>query len=214
MALTNVQIYSPQKLGFNVVIDVVEQSATYDPESDADAANPKSWDESVWQGKINMVNTVKVTKDTDNDETEGFDRHTLNRLKEKNTRVTATSYEFELTRTNLLIDALYHGVPNPTSAEALASMSAESENGMPIHATDNPYVPMVMRVQKYSSTTRKLLNTEYFYCNLLTTGEVSYDGKIHKPTMTAELVPSKWNRQYNTVDWTKQTEEEETTTGE
>lgn len=214
MAYTKIDIFHPHKEGYNVVLDIVEQNALRDPESTAETANPKSWEESVWVGEINMVNTVKMTKDTDNDETEGFDRHTTTRIKEKNTRITATSYEFELTRTNLLVDALAHGIPNPTSDEALAGMSADSTDGAPIFATDNPYVPVCIRVKVYSSTTRKLAWTEYFYAQLLTTGEVSFDGKIHKPVLTAELQTSKWNRKYNTADHTGQVEEEETTTEE
>lgn len=206
MALSKIDVFQPQKFGINVVLDMVEQTGDIYPENTDEAANPRTWEDSVWKGKINMVNTVQITKNTDNDETMGYDRHTGNRITETNTRITGRTYEFSLTRTCVLFDAINRGIPNPTSDDALAAMSADSENGVPIYATDNPYVPMVLRIQRYSSTTRQLLSTEYLYCNVMATGEENYDGKILQPTITAEVQASTWNRAYNEKAFTKQTE--------
>lgn len=199
-----IDIYQKKVTPLNATLDIIEQDATYYPENTDSAADLKEVAEENWH-KLANVNTVSFRQETEDDPVEYFDADTHTRVEDKNTIIKNRYMDFNVVNHPLLFNAVYLGIPNPTSAEAQDSMSAGSDTGFQLFASTDPKIPVGLRVRIYDNKTR-LLQTLYFYGQLLATGDMELNGKISQPTIQFEVKQSTWNRGYNTAAFTGQTE--------
>ena len=204
MAYSAINIYNKHLIKVNATVDIIEQTATLDPDNSATTGSLKSVDETEWKNLAN-INTFKVTPETEDDEIEYFDPNTHTRVKDQQTDI--IRYAIEMTAVNypVLFNAIAMGVPNPTSAETAAMLSADSEEGAPVFANNNPNVPVGMRIKFYDNKTNHM-QTLYAYANIKATGEQEFNGKTMQPTLNAEIQQSVHNRMINTALFTQQTE--------
>ena len=199
-----IDIYKKKVTPLNATLSIIEQDSTIFPENTDEAANLKNVSEEKWH-KIANVNTVAIRQETEDDPVEYFDADTHTRVEDKNTIIKNRFMDFTVVNHPVLFNAVYLGIPNPTSAEAAASMSAGSTDGFQLFANTDPKIPVGMRVQIYDNKTN-LQQTLYFYGKLLATGDMELNGKISQPQIQFEIQQSTWNRGYNTAAMTGQTE--------
>lgn len=199
-----IDIYKKKVTALNATLSIIEQDATFYPENTDAAANLKEVPDENWH-KLANVNTVTIRQETEDDPVEYFDADTHTRVEDKNTIIKNRYMDFNVVNHPVLFNAVYLGIPNPTSEEAAAAMSAGSENGFQLFASTDPKIPVGLRVQIFDNKTN-LQQTLYFYGLLLATGDMELNGKISQPTVQFEVKQSTWNRGYNTANFTGQTE--------
>lgn len=195
--------YATQVHSVNADVSVTEQTATLRPGVSDTSASLISLPEEKWHMLAN-INTVTKTPSTEDDEREYWDRATKSRIKDPHTRFVGHTLTMSVVNKPLLFDAIANAIPNPTSPETLAQLSAESEDGAPIFAANDPYVPVALRIEYYDGN-GVLLYTEYLYAKIRATDAQEYNGKTQQPTITAEVQPSPHNRRKNTAAYTQQT---------
>ncbi len=204
MAYSPINIFNKQILSVNARVDIVEQTANLHPDNTEESGSLKDLEESSWYNLAN-INTFTVTPETEDDEIEYFDANTLTRVKDPQTKITRYGIEMGVVNYPVLFDAIAAGIPNPTSAAAQEMLSAGSAVGAPIFASNDPDVPVGMRIRFYNAK-KGLLKTQYFYAKIKATGETEYNGKTIQPTINAEVQQSVHNLQFNEVALTGQTE--------
>lgn len=202
MSYTPLNLYEKQILRQNAIVHIVEQDDTLNPDNSDTTGSLKGLEESKWNLLAN-INEITITPETEDDEIEYFDDRTKTRIKDPQTTITRHTVEMEAVNCPVILDAILKGVPNPTSAETIAQLSAGSEDGAPIFATNDPYVYVGVRVKVYDSNKRHM-QTWYFYARIKATEAVTLNGKTVKPKITAETQQSEHNRLFNTDAFTKQ----------
>lgn len=188
-----------QKITSNIGIDLIPVDGVYYAESTAESADLSKVEEEMWvhcaRGKGGTLNqTVEA------DEEDSYDVPTRTRVKAKNERVTGNSYEVDLERTSLLFDAMQMGVENPFSEEAAQAVA--SGKAYRIHATNQTAIPVGVRMREYHGS--KLMCTRWFYADASVQQGKSYDGKLVRPKLKLDVLPSVWNQQLNDPNYTGQ----------
>lgn len=199
-----IDIYKKKVTSLNATLSIIEVDGTYYPENTDSAANLKDVAAENWH-KIANVNTVSFRQETEDDPVEYFDADTHTRIEDKNTLIKNRYIDFNVVNHPLLFNAVYLGIPNPTSAEAAASMSAGATDGFQVFASTDPKIAVGMKMEIFDNKTN-LLQTLYFYGKMLATGDMELNGKISQPAIQFEISQSIWNRGYNTAAFTGQTE--------
>ena len=206
MPYSAIDLYATNTVKVNATVHIAALTDTIRPDNTETTGSLIALEEENWQ-KLARVNTFKITPETEDDEVEYFDQDTLSRVKDPQTSILRRTIEMSVVNYPVLFDAIVKGVPNPLSAEAQAQLSAESEEGAPLFRSNDPYVPVAMRITLYNATQQKL-QTMYCYAKIKATGETEYNGKTQQPTIEAEIQPSVNNRLVNEVNYTKQTQTE------
>lgn len=189
MALSQLDAFLPRKIVGNMGIWVIPQSEEYSPSSEAGDLTVVS--DTEWQNVARCrVATYEVT--TENDEEDSFDAKTKTRVKMENAQVSARRWQLELERYTVAFDAMYQGVANPLSPETQEKLSAGAEVPVPIYASNNPYIPVGVKICMYDGE-QNLLKTMYFYANARCDGNQQFDGKIIRPTLVLEVETSTHN---------------------
>lgn len=201
---TPIDIYKKKVTSLNATLSIIEQDETFYPENTDSAANLKEVPAENWH-KLANVNTVSFRQETEEDPVEYFDADTHTRVEDKNTIVKNRFMDFNVVNHPLLFNAVYLGIPNPTSEAAAEAMSAGSTEGFQLFASTDPKIPVGLKVEIFDNKTN-LLQTLYFYGQLLATGDMELNGKISQPSIQFEVKQSTWNRGYNTAAFTGQTE--------
>ena len=202
--LTAVNPWKPIKIKANSTLYVIPQDGTFYPENTADEADLSKVEDANWKN-VAAIKTLNYSQETEDDEEDYFDATTHVRVKNKNTSITARSYEAELERHTLVYEDIQHGVANPLADATIAKMSA-GEN-LPVFQSNDPNIPVGVKMELWDGSQNKYL-TRYFYANLKADGELSLDGKILRPKVTLEVQPSVHNIQVNTEIFTGQTEQD------
>ncbi len=207
MALNTTNPWVPQKISPKSAIYVIPQDGTFYPESTEATADLTKVEEGKWKN-IAAIKTVTYNQETEDDESQFFDAGTHLWVKEKNTQISGRTWEVEVERYTLFYEALLHGVADPLADETIAKMSAGEGEGLPIFQSNDPNVPVGVKMEIWDGSQHKLL-TRYFYAYLKASGELAQDGsKILRPKLTLELQASKWSVEKTEQIFTKQTEQE------
>lgn len=204
---TTVNPWILQKIVPQSAIFVIPQDATFYPENTAEEADLSKVEEQTWKN-IGAIKTVTYNQETEDDESVFFDAISLQRVKEKNTQITLRTWEIEVERYTLFYEALLHGAKDLLSEETIAKMASGSEGGLPIFQSNDPNVPVGVKMAIYDLSQHKLL-TRYFYAYLKASGELTHDTtKILRPKLTLEQQASKWSILKTEKIFTKETESE------
>ena len=207
MSLNTTNPWIPQKISPKSALYVIPQDGTYYAESTSATADLTKVADDKWKN-IAAIKTLTYKQDTEDDESEFFDANTHLWIKEKNTQITLRTWELELERYTLFYEALFHGAANPLSDETAAKMGAGEGEGLPIFQSNDPNVPVGVKLETWDGGQHKYL-TRYFYAYLKADGELAQDGsKILRPKITLELQPSKWSVEKTEQIFTKQTDAE------
>lgn len=200
---SEIKPYATNKQPMTARVFMVEQSATLYPESSAESASLTAIEDDRWNLLAN-VNSFTITPETEDDEVQYFDPNTLSWVKDPQTSISRRNITFNVVNYPALFDAIIKGVPNPTSAEGLAGISAGSADGAQLFASNDPAVKVAMKVEIYAKSNTKL-QTLWFYAKIMATEAVEFNGKTPQPTLTAEVQQSVWNRLKNEAAFTQQT---------
>lgn len=203
MALSTVNPFKPVKVAGSLAIWLVPQSDTLNPESAEETADLSTVEDAEWRNIANCKSTT-YTQETEDDEEDNFDAVTKTRIRKSNTTITGRTYEFELERYSLFFEALMNGVKDPLSEATATALGAGQK--VQIFASNEPNVPVGVKLEMYDKS-GNLQWTKYFYADVKADGEMTFDGKILRPKLTAEVTSSVWNKQENTQQFTGQTGE-------
>ncbi len=202
---TDIDLNARQMVHVRATVYIVEQTAELKPGTAATTADLKQVAPDDWS-VLAAITSYKVSPKTEDDPVGYTDPITHDWVENQQTLVTRRDITFNAVELTPLLDAIQKGVPNPTSAETRAQLSAGSTEGAPLFASTNPNVPVGVKIVCHNAN-RQLLETMYFYANIKATGEQEYNGKTTvKPVITMEIQPSPWNRKYNEAALTLQTE--------
>lgn len=205
MALSPVNPWKPLKIKASSTLYVIPQDGTFYPENTDEGGDLSLVEAGKWKN-VAAIKSLSYSQETEDDEEDHFDAATHTRVKNKNTIITARTYEAELERHTLVYEAIQHGVANPLSDETIEKMG-EGES-LPVFQSSDPNIPVGVKMELWDGNQNKYL-TRYFYANLKADGEMSLDGKILRPKVTLEVQASVHNVQLNTAAFTGQTEQED-----
>lgn len=193
MALEPINVYAENIISIDGALSIRMQDETYNPKSDSPL---KEIPDSEWHNLANVSSMQEILKTKDNPK-RYFSRVQLAAVENENSRITGRGWKFTCVNHSMLFEAIRLGVKDPTSAESLAALSADSETGFAFNASNNPYTPCILRVEKYNED-GKLLQTLFCYAKVKCTEGSTYEGDIHDDVIEVEIVPSTQNRGFNT----------------